>query len=162
MSRSFRTLAVHAFTAAVFSATAIAQQHLPQWQPSPGHQQIPIWPGAAPDPVVYDGPEYSVKVEDDLVAAKPWISDERVSVPTMTVYPPRTKNTGAAVVVFPGGGYQILAMDLEGTEVCDWLTSRGITCVLLKYRVPGSAKLPKSGAYPKAPQALDDAQTYWE
>src|SRR3981189_175102 len=85
MSRSFRTLAVHAFTAAVFSATAIAQQHLPPWQPSPGHQQFPIWPGAAPDSVVYDGPEYSVKVDDDLVAAKPWISDERVSVPTMTV-----------------------------------------------------------------------------
>lgn len=44
----------------------------------------------------------------------------------------------AAVVVFPGGGYQILAIDLEGTEVCDWLTSAGITCVLLKYRVPNS------------------------
>ena len=158
MSRSFRTLAVHALTAAVFSANAVAQQHLPPWQPSPGHQQIPIWPGAAPDPVVYDGAEYSVKVEDDLVAGKPWISDERVSVPTMTVYPPKTENTGAAVVVFPGGGYQILAMDLEGTEICDWLTTRGITCVLLKYRVPGSAKLPKSGAYPQAPQALDDAQ----
>ncbi len=160
MSRSFRTLAVHALTAAVFSATAVAQQHLPPWQPSPGRQQIPIWPGAAPDPVVYDGPEYSEKVErkDALVADKPWISDERVSVPTMTVYPPKTENTGAAVVVFPGGGYQILAMDLEGTEVCDWLTSRGITCVLLKYRVPGSSKYPTSGPYPHAPQALDDAQ----
>ena len=45
------------------------------------------------------------------------------------------KNTGAAIVVFPGGGYQILAIDLEGTEVCDWLTQKGITCVLLKYRV---------------------------
>jgi acetyl esterase/lipase len=54
----------------------------------------------------------------------------------MTVYAPSGKNTGTAVVVFPGGGFQILAMDLEGTEVCDWLTSRGITCVLLKYRVP--------------------------
>jgi acetyl esterase/lipase len=43
-------------------------------------------------------------------------------------------NTGAAIVVFPGGGYQILAIDLEGTEVCDWLTSKGITCLLLKYR----------------------------
>jgi hypothetical protein len=72
-------------------------------QPSPGHQQIPIWPGAAPDPVAYDGPEYSVKVEEELVAGKPWISDERVSVPTMTVYPPKTRNTGAAVIVFPGG-----------------------------------------------------------
>jgi acetyl esterase/lipase len=157
---SRRTLTVHALIAAVFSAGAIAQQHLPPWQPSSGDKQIPIWPGAAPDPVVYDGPEYSQKVEreDALVAGKPWLSDERVSVPTMTVYPPTAKNTGAAVVVFPGGGYQILAIDLEGTEVCDWLTSKGITCVLLKYRVPGSEKLPKSGAYPQSSQALDDAQ----
>jgi acetyl esterase/lipase len=56
----------------------------------------------------------------------------------MTVYAPDGKNTGAAVVVFPGGGFQILAMDLEGTEVCDWLTAKGITCVLLKYRVPST------------------------
>ncbi len=59
-----------------------------------------------------------------------------MSQPTLTVYAPTAKNTGTAVVVFPGGGFQVLAMDLEGTEVCDWLTSRGITCVLLKYRVP--------------------------
>jgi hypothetical protein len=43
----------------------------------------------------------------------------------MTVYSPKGKNTGAAVVVFPGGGYKVLAIDLEGTEACDWLTSRG-------------------------------------
>jgi len=77
---------------------------------------------------------------------------------------PIGKNTSAAVVVFPGGGYQILAIDLEGTEVCDWLTSKGITCVLLKYRVPGvgrylkSAPYPKSGPYPESPIALEDAQ----
>jgi acetyl esterase/lipase len=59
-----------------------------------------------------------------------------VSVPTMTVHAPTSPNIGAAVVVFPGGGFEILAMDLEGTEVCDWLTARGVTCVLLKYRVP--------------------------
>jgi acetyl esterase/lipase len=68
------------------------------------------------------------------------------------------------VVVFPGGGYQILAIDLEGTEVCDWLTSKGISCVLLKYRVPGEpgypkpAPYPKSGPYPESPMALEDAQ----
>jgi len=56
------------------------------------------------------------------------------------------------VVVFPGGGYSILAIDLEGTEVCDWLNSTGITCLLLKYRVPGT------GPYPKSPAALQDAQ----
>jgi acetyl esterase/lipase len=76
----------------------------------------------------------------------------------MTVYPPKGKNTGAAVVVFPGGGYQILAIDLEGTEVCDWLTPKGITCVLLKYRVTDVGPYPKSGPYPESPMALEDAQ----
>jgi len=56
------------------------------------------------------------------------------------------------VIVFPGGAYRVLAIDLEGTEVCDWLTSIGVTCVLLKYRVPDSGPLPKSSA------ALEDAQ----
>jgi acetyl esterase/lipase len=70
------------------------------------------------------------------VAGQPWQYIRNVSVPTLTVYSPQGGNTGAAVIVFPGGGYEILAIDLEGTEVCDWLVSRGITCVLLKYRVP--------------------------
>jgi acetyl esterase/lipase len=53
------------------------------------------------------------------------------------VYPaPRDRATGAAVVVCPGGGYHILAMDLEGTEVAEWLNSLGVTAALLKYRVP--------------------------
>jgi acetyl esterase/lipase len=65
---------------------------------------------------------------------------------------PKGGNSGAAIVVFPGGAYRILAIDLEGTEVCDWLTSTGVTCVLLKYRVPDS------GPYPKSPAALQDAQ----
>ncbi len=73
----------------------------------------------------------------------------------MTVYSPKGTNTGVAMVVFPGGGYNALAMDLEGTEICDWLTSRGITAVLLKYRVPTK---PKVGPYGESPQALEDAQ----
>src|ERR1700753_1735879 len=138
---------------------AVAHAQTIGWQPSPGHTQIPIWPGAIPDAAPILGPEtVEVTGPRDLVAGRPWTAVEHVTRPTMTIYSPTGKNTGAAVVVFPGGGYQILAMDLEGTEVCDWLTSRGITCVLLKYRVPGSAKFPKSGAYPQAPQALDDAQ----
>jgi acetyl esterase/lipase len=72
----------------------------------------------------------------------------------MTIYPPKGKNTGAAVVVFPGGGYEGLAIDLEGTEICDWLASRGITAVLLKYRVPSAKRFPRNGS----PQALEDAQ----
>lgn len=96
---------------------------------------MPIWPGAVPDAKPLAGPERAGTVEKP-VAGKPWIYLDRVSTPTMTVYSPAGKNTGVAVVVFPGGGFQVLAIDLEGTEVCDWLTSRGITCVLLKYRVP--------------------------
>ena len=128
------------------------------WQPSPGHTQVAIWPGAVPDARPVTGPETTKTDAKDLVAGKPWVYINNVSRPTMTVYLPKANNTGAAVVVFPGGGYQILAIDLEGTEVCDWLTAKGITCVLLKYRVPGEGKLPKSGAYPASPEALEDAQ----
>ena len=111
------------------------------WQPSTGHTQIPIWPGVIPDAQPVKGAEVSGTVVDatgkpKLVGGKPWIYVDKVSQPTMTIYSPVGRNTGAAVVVFPGGGYNVLAIDLEGTEVCDWLTSKGITCVLLKYRVP--------------------------
>jgi len=124
------------------------------WQPSAGHMQVPIWPGAAPDARPLAGPEALTTESNSLVAGRPWVYVSNVSRPTMTVYSPKGKNTGAAVVVFPGGGYEILAIDLEGTEVCDWLTSRGITCVLLKYRVPGVI----SGPYRNCPTALQDAQ----
>lgn len=78
----------------------------------------------------------------------------------MTVYSPKGRATGAAIVVFPGGGYRVLAIDLEGTEVCEWLTSKGIACVLLKYRVPDSGPHwdGQRPINPKAPMALQDAQ----
>ncbi len=131
----------------------------PSWQPSLGHTQMAIWPGAVPDARPVTGPE-TVKNTGNasLVGGRPWVYINNVSRATMTVYSPKGRNTGVAVVVFPGGGYQILAIDLEGTEVCDWLTSKGITCVLLKYRVPGERNLPKSGPYPDSPEALEDAQ----
>lgn len=133
------------------------------WQPSPGHTQVPIWPRAAPDDQPVTGPE-TATTSDKLIGGRPIVGVSPVSRPTMTVYSPSGKNLGAAVVVFPGGGYEGLAIDLEGTEVCDWLTEKGITCVLLKYRVPGeklyrkSAPYPKSGPYPRSPIALEDAQ----
>ncbi|HEV8433213.1 MAG TPA: alpha/beta hydrolase [Thermoanaerobaculia bacterium] len=128
------------------------------WTPSPGHTQLPIWPGAVPDARSAKGPEFAGTVTDSgkvrLVGGKPWIYVDKVSTPTMTVYSPEGANTGAAVVVFPGGGYEVLAIDLEGTDVCDWLTPKGITCVLLKYRVPCA----KVGPYRECPTALEDAQ----
>jgi acetyl esterase/lipase len=126
------------------------------WQPSSGHTQVSIWPGKPPDAHVQrvTGPE-SVTASKGLIGGKPVLVVSNVSQPTMTVYSPQGTNTGVAMVVFPGGGYQVLAMDLEGTEICDWLTSRGITAILLKYRVP----LERSDQYSQpTPLALEDAQ----
>ena len=58
-----------------------------------------------------------------------------VADPTITVYRPEKPN-GTAVIVAPGGGFMFLSWAFEGTQVCDWLTSQGITAVLLKYRTP--------------------------
>jgi acetyl esterase/lipase len=148
-----------AFALGVVLGSGSLTAQKPVWQPSPGHSQIPIWPGAVPDPQPVAGPEYSeTSGKDFLPGGRPAVSVSNVTRPTMTVYSPRGKNTGAAVVVFPGGGYQSLAIDLEGTEVCDWLTAKGITCVLLKYRVTDVGRYPKSGPYPESPMALEDAQ----
>jgi acetyl esterase/lipase len=108
------------------------------------------------------GPEVAATEKASLVAGRPWVYLSNVSRPTITVFSPKGRSTGTSVVVFPGGGYQILAIDLEGTEVCDWLTSKGITCVLLKYRVPNSGHS-WSQAYgcfldTKSSLALEDAQ----
>jgi len=123
------------------------------WPPAPNHLTLNIWPTAAPDATANPKPEADLTTpKDPLIAGRPLVHLGNVSVPTLTLYKPTTPNTGAAVVVFPGGGYNILAIDLEGTEVCDWLNGVGVTCVLLKYRVPST------GPYPKSPAALQDAQ----
>jgi acetyl esterase/lipase len=137
------------------SISITAQQ--PAWQPAPGHQQIPIFPNGAPGAPANPPAEVdTTTAKDNLIAGKPLVRLGNVSVPTITLYKPvlrsDVKDPRPAVVVFPGGGYNILAIDLEGTEVCDWLNSAGVACVLLKYRVPGT------GPYPKSPAALQDAQ----
>ena len=150
---------------AILSALSLVslRAHAEAWQPSPGHAQLPIWSGVIPDAQPAAGLEVVTTVEsDESVAGRPWLWVERVSQPTITVYSPKGSNTRVGVVVFPGGGYQGLAIDLEGTEVCDWLTSKGITCVLLKYRVPNTGhhwdQQLKRYVNPRAPMALEDAQ----
>jgi acetyl esterase/lipase len=139
---------------------ALAAQAAP-WHPSPGHTQMPIWPGVPPGAHPVPDSE-SIATAPKPVAGKRWVYIRNVSRPTLTVYSPAGEKTGAAIVVFPGGGYQILAIDLEGTEVCDWLTSRGIICVLLKYRVPnaGASWNQLCGCYlnTRSSLALEDAQ----
>jgi acetyl esterase/lipase len=136
--------------ASVYQGTAFSAEPV-GWQPSPGHTQIPIWPGVAPDLQSVPGPETSA---DGGVT--------NVTRPTMTMYLPSGKNTGAAVVVMPGGGFAGLAIEFEGTEACAWLTSKGVTCVLLKYRVPSAPYVWQCDCRPHnrsiSTQSLEDAQ----
>lgn len=137
--------------AATLPATLLAQPS--GWPPSKDHLTMNLWPGTAPGEEPNQPSEAdTTTAKDNLIAGRPLIRLGHVSVPTLTLYPAKGHNSGAAVVVFPGGGYNILAIDLEGTEVCDWLNSAGVNCVLVKYRVPGT------GPYPKSPAALQDAQ----
>lgn len=125
----------------------------------PGHAaesrlEIPLWPATAPGEKGDIGEERdTTKPTDKKVGDRGLIRLGNVSQPTLTVFsPPKDKDTGAAVIVCPGGGYSILALDLEGSEVCTWLNSLGVTGILLKYRVPKRVGLEKHTA------ALQDAQ----
>ena len=104
---------------------------------------ISLWPDRAPGETASLPPEAdTTKPGDELIAGRRVIRLGNVSTPTMTIYrPDPARNTGAAMLVCPGGGYFILSMDLEGTEACEWLNSVGVTAVLLKYRVPRRAGL---------------------
>lgn len=138
-----------------FCGGAWAQSSVPDsvWPPSPDHPTMAIWPGAPPGAKADLPPEINMNANGSkTMAGRPYIRLGNISAPTITVFKPKGKNTGAGIVVFPGGGYQILSVDLEGTEICDWLNQIGVTCVLLKYRVPDS------GPYPKSAAALQDAQ----
>jgi acetyl esterase/lipase len=114
---------------------------------------LPLWPTGNPESYS-GGPETDItKTTDRLVEGKPLQHLTDISKPTLAFYPaPATNNTGVTIVVFPGGGYRILAYDLEGTEVCSWLNSIGINCALIKYRVPFEKHFPDSTA------DLEDAQ----
>lgn len=110
--------------------------------------QIPVWPEKPPGVIEIPGEER----EEPLRPNDSTIRVTNVSRPTLTVYrAPAEKNTGAAVLICPGGGYSILAWNKEGTEVAEWLNSIGVTGVVLKYRVP--ARTPESRLAP-----LYDAQ----
>ena len=99
---------------------------------------IPLWPDTPPGEPLDVGPEQDfTKPTDRLIAGRRIIKLGNVSRPEVHVYlPPKEKRTGASVVICPGGGFSILAWDLEGTEVAQWLNELGIAGIVLKYRVP--------------------------
>lgn len=103
-----------------------------------GETVMALWPGPAPGEVGPLPPESDLtKPTDELVAGRPLVRLSNVTRPEIVVCPPmNAPANGAVVIVCPGGGYGQLAMDLEGTEVRDWLDALGVTTVILKYRVP--------------------------
>jgi acetyl esterase/lipase len=115
---------------------------------------LPLWRNGTPESHGATVPDTEFTAQSDrLVGGKKFTYIKDVSRPTLAVYPPKVAaSTGAAVLVFPGGAYQRLAIDLEGTEACDWLNSLGVTCVLVKYRVPFDQH------YPQRTEDLEDAQ----
>src|SRR5579863_9549606 len=146
-----RFCAVVMALAAALCASAPAQQKPYGWPPPADRLSMPIWPETVPDEPANMPPEQNAP-NGNLVGGLPYIRITDVSKPTITLYKASGDNTRAAVLVFPGGAYRILSMDLEGTEVCQWLNSIGVTGVLLKYRVPSRAGLEKHAA------AVKDAQ----
>jgi acetyl esterase/lipase len=113
---------------------------------------LKLWPGKPPGE---KGEIAKETVTKPKAGEKSVIRIGNVSEPTLTVYRPKEKDTGAAVVIAPGGGYSILAWDLEGEEVAAWLNSLGVTGIVLKYRVP---RRPGTKADTAPPQAQMDAQ----
>jgi acetyl esterase/lipase len=117
-------------------------------------QTIVLWPNGTPEPSHTPGPEYDPTTDANrIVSGKVTVRFTNVSKPTLAIYlADPAKNTQAAAVVFPGGGYDHLAYNIEGTEVCAWLNSIGVNCAVLKYRVP------EKGRFPDNPEDLEDAQ----
>ena len=145
-------------------AAEVGAKSIGQWSPPHGLAQQPLWPGTPPDQPAGRGPPEHAETATNpkRFAGLPVTGIYDVSTPTLTVFPAQGKPNNAAVVVFPGGGFQELAIDLEGTEACDWLKARGFVCVLVKYRVPNSDHHYDAGCHcgvtPEHLTALEDAQ----
>lgn len=108
-------------------------------------QILDVWPGTPPGEMSAGGPERNTSEPGKgLVAGRELIRLGNVTKPQIHVFlPPKDKANGASVVVCPGGGFGILAWDLEGTEVAEWLNSIGVAAVVLKYRVPSGKTEPR-------------------
>jgi acetyl esterase/lipase len=120
---------------------------------------LPLWPHATPEPAQTTQPEADTTTPTDgFISGHRTARLTNVTVPTLSIYSPhgRTPSNGAAALVFPGGGYRILAWDGEGLDACKWLNSLGMTCLLVKYRVPQPPG--DAGHYPADPADLEDAQ----
>lgn len=114
---------------------------------------VDVWPGAVPGEPSGIGPETA---ETKPGENPPTTRVGNVTKPTLSVFRPAPdKASGTAVIICPGGGYNILAWDKEGTEIAEWLNTLGVTGIVLKYRVPRRPNDPKDQ---QPIGALQDAQ----
>ena len=121
------------FTVAVTYSTTLLQAE--EMKPS---LTQPIWPGKPPGETKDLPPEQDITKPDQKdPGGKPIIRLTNVSIPTVSLYRPAKEiDTGTAIIICPGGGHHILALNHEGTETAEWLTTLGVTGIVLKYRVP--------------------------
>lgn len=130
----------------IFVSGCLGTAEVPKAQTASGENiTVRVWPtlvaGQAGEPTETVKPDEG----DNIIR----LTD--ITIPTMTVYKAKgAKGAAPAVLVCPGGGYNILAIDLEGTEIADWLNSIGVTAVVLKYRVPNN----KEGAFADVQRAM--------
>ncbi|WP_162657900.1 alpha/beta hydrolase [Tuwongella immobilis] len=115
-------------------------------------EPIPLWPKDVPNETKPVGPEKIDPLKNPRIGSIQLLTN--VDRPTLKLFRPEKPN-GTAVIIAPGGGYRILAWDLEGEEVAKWLNSIGVTAFVLKYRVPRRPDEPE-GTLPLRP--LQDAQ----
>ena len=106
---------------------------------------LPLWPSGKV-------PNFQKTVETEIRDTSETIHISKVQSPEITVYMPSKRNaTGQAVIICPGGGYVNLAYSWEGTDVAKMLNSKGITAIVLKYRLPNS----KSNIVPNLSPLMD-------
>lgn len=104
---------------------------------------VPVWPVKPPTWNAPEQPEFDrTSGSSKKIADRPLMRLTNVATPELHVFLPSSHPVGNAkhttVVIAPGGGYSILAWDLEGTEIANWLREMGITAIVLKYRVPST------------------------
>jgi acetyl esterase/lipase len=142
--------------------TSLANTGLPKneragvWQPTQDGIQMPLWTASTP----LAKPDSGDRSEGTgngtgLVGGRKWHWASYITRPTMTLYRPKGRNVGAAMLVLPGGAFEVIATDLEGTEIFDWVVQQGMTCAVLKYRVPQDWP---QGQRPKVLLGLENAQ----
>jgi acetyl esterase/lipase len=107
---------------------------------------IYLWPGKVPGETKEKSGPVKAATENDNILRISEVTDPAVEV----FLPKKSEANGAAVIICPGGGYQILAYDLEGTEIAAWLNKNGYAAFVLQYRVPQK----KEGALQDVQRAL--------